>query len=338
MTAGSGAIPGASRIGYHASHEQFAPGQLLEWTRRAETAGFGAAMCSDHLMPWGEAQGQSGFAWSWLGAALQATGLSFGVVNAPVARYHPVIIAHAAATLAAMYPGRFWLAVGSGERLNEHVTGEPWPAKTDRNERLLEAATIIRALWRGERVTHHGRYFRVDDAQLYTLPPEPPPLVGAAISAETAGWLGGWADALLTVSQPRDTLQRVIDAFREGGGDAKPLLLQAKHSYATSGEGALHGAHEQWRFNVLGGLVSANLALPEQFDAASAFVRPEDVSGPVRVSADLERHAAWLQEDVAMGFERIYVHNVNREQERFIDAFGERVLPALGDAGTGGDA
>lgn len=325
-------------IGYHASHEQFPPGRLLELARRAESAGFGAAMCSDHLMPWGEAQGESGFAWSWLGAALQATRLSFGVVTAPVDRYHPVTIAHAAATLAAMYPGRFWIAVGSGERVNEHVTGRPWPAKEERNARLLEAVGILRALWRGETVTHRGRWFAVDEARLYTLPETPPLLVAAAIGPRTAAWAADWAEALVTVSQPAGAHLRTADAFRDAGGDGKPVLLQAKHAWAPDGAEALRGAHEQWRGNVLGGRVLANLALPEAFDEAAAFVRPEDVAEAVRVSSDLERHLAWLREDLDAGFDRVYLHDVGPEQERTIDAFGEHVLPALADPAAEGDA
>src|SRR5690606_28228959 len=170
--------------GYHASHEQFPPSALLDYVQRAEAAGFSAAMCSDHFMPWSETQAESGFAWSWLGAALQATQLPFGVVCAPGYRYHPAIIAQAAATLAEMYRDRFWIAVGSGERLNEHITGEAWPPKAERNARLRECADIMRALWAGETVTHRG-LVHVEEAKLYSLPERPPLLVGAALSEET---------------------------------------------------------------------------------------------------------------------------------------------------------
>ena len=159
-------------------------------------------MCSDHFAPWSTRQGESGFAWSWLGAALQATSLSFGVVSAPGQRYHPAIIAQAAATLAQMYPGRFWMALGSGEALNEHITGERWPEKPVRNARLRECVDVMRALFAGETVTHRG-LVRVDRARLWTLPETPPPLIGAAVSAATAAWVGGWADGLVTINQPR---------------------------------------------------------------------------------------------------------------------------------------
>ena len=151
-------------IGFHASHEQASPSELLHAVRAAEAAGFACAMCSDHFSPWSERQGESGFAWSWLGAALQATSLPFGVVNAPGQRYHPAVIAQAAATLCELFPGRFWLALGTGEFSNEHITGEPWPDKRTRNARLAECVAVIRALLAGEVVDHDG-LVRVDRAR-----------------------------------------------------------------------------------------------------------------------------------------------------------------------------
>lgn len=313
-------------IGYHASHEQYPPGELLRHVQHAERAGFHAAMCSDHFHPWTSQQGESGFAWSWLGAALQATSLSFGVVNAPGYRYHPAIIAQAAATLASMYPRRFWVAIGSGEWLNEHITGDRWPAKEERNHRLRECADVMRALWAGETVTHDG-LVAVEDARLYTLPPEPPLLVGAALTPATAEWLGGWADALVTTGQPRDTLQRIIDAFRHGGGDGKPMFLQVQMSYADSEEEAWNDALHQWGSLMAGSGVLANLRNPSEFEEIGRFIRREDLVGRVRIARDIDQHVEWLHEDAALGFERIYLHSVSRDQQRFIDDFGEHVLP-----------
>ena len=164
------------KIGYHASHEQFKPSTLLTYVQRAQQAGFTAASSSDHFHPWSNRQGESGFAWSWLGAALQATSLSFGVVNAPGQRYHPAIIALAAATLAEMFPQRFWIAVGTGQFLNEHITGEKWPAKAARNARLNECVESMRALWKSETVTHKG-LVTVEEATLYSRPVVPAPVV-----------------------------------------------------------------------------------------------------------------------------------------------------------------
>jgi probable non-F420 flavinoid oxidoreductase len=315
-------------IGIHCSHEQIPPRELLTAVRRAEQAGFEAAMSSDHFSPWSERQGESGFAWSFLGAALEATGLPFGVVNAPGQRYHPAIVAQAAASLCQMYPGRLWVALGTGEASNEHITGERWPSKAERNARLRECVDVIRALFAGEIVDHHGRVV-VDRARLWTLPPEPPPLIGAAVSAETAAWVGEWADGLVTVNQPREQLERVIAAFRDGGGEGDRLAVQVHLSWAPDEDSALEIAHDQWRTNVFAPPLCWDLATVEQFDIAAQHVSPEAMRDTVVVSSDLTRHVEVLHELAELGFEEIYLHHVGRDQERFIDAFGEHVLPEL---------
>src|SRR5215217_6888523 len=185
-------------IGYHASHEQFAPSVLLRLVVAAEEAGFDCAKSSDHFHPWSERQGESGFAWSWLGAAMQATKFGIGIISAPGYRYHPAILAQAAATIGEMYPDRLWLALGSGEAINEAITGEPWPEKAERNARLRECVDIMRALLAGETVTHRGRVTSIE-TKLYSRPISSLPLFGAAVTAETAAFCGGWADGLLTV-------------------------------------------------------------------------------------------------------------------------------------------
>jgi coenzyme F420-dependent glucose-6-phosphate dehydrogenase len=314
------------RIGYHASHEQYPPSELLALVEVAAAAGFEAAMCSDHFQPWSERQGNSGYAWSWLGAAMASTDLTFGTVTAPGQRYHPAIVAQAAATLAELFPGRFWLSLGSGEAMNEAMTGGAFPAKDQRNARLRESVDVIRALLAGETVTHRG-LVTVEEARLWSLPPVPPPLYGAAITPETARWVGGWADGLITVGRPREVMREVVDAFREGAGEAKPMLLQAQHSWADSDEEALANAHDQWRTNIFESRVLGELRSPASFDAAASLVPPEAVDGPVRVSSDVGRHAAWIEEDLAMGFERVYLHNVGRNQDAFITTFGREVLP-----------
>ena len=316
------------RIGFHASHEQFAPSELLRLVALAERAGFDCAMSSDHFRPWGMAQGQSGFAWSWLGAALQATRLPLGVISAPGYRYHPAILAQGAATLAEMFPDRLWLALGSGQRLNEDLTGVAWPDKAERNEHLRECADIIRALLRGETVTHRGRITLVN-GKLYSLPKEPPLLLGAAVTEATAEFVGGWADGLLTVSGKPDAVKRLVEAFRRGGGEGKPMLMQIGLNWAASEEEALQGAHEQWRTNVLGGEVNWELRSPEDFDTATRFVRPEDMRESVLISSDLGQHAAWLAQYVELGFSELQLHQVGRNQEEFIEAFGAKVIPQL---------
>ena len=313
-------------IGYHASHEQFPPSQLLRLVRHAGDAGFNAAMCSDHITTWSRAQGESGFAWSWLGAAMHATDLTFGVVNAPGQRYHPAIIAQAVATLNEMFPRRFWIAAGSGQALNEHVTGEPWPAKDLRNERLKESVEVMRALWRGETVTHRG-LVTVEDCRVYSLPEIEPTVVGAAITAPTARWLAPWVDGLITVSHPTEKLKGVIGAFRDNGGAEKPVYVQAKHQWAETDDAARQMAYEQWRTNVFASMVTSEFNVPEQFDKAAAFVRPEDVEEKVCVSSDPGVHVDRIRGLFEAGADAVYVHQVGTNQEAFVDTFGERVLP-----------
>ena len=314
-------------IGFHASHEQVHPSALLDAVVLAEQAGFGAAMCSDHIAPWSERQGHSAFAWSWLGAALQATDLSFGVVNAPGQRYHPAIIAQAIATLSAMYEGRFWVALGSGEAANEHVTGGVWPRKDVRNQRLRECVDIIRALLAGEEVSHDG-LVTVDRARVWTLPEVQPSLIAAAVTPQTAAWAAEWADGLATVAQPHDALRRVIEAYRGNGGTGR-LVLQTHVSWAPTDDEALAIAFDQWRSNTFAGAVSWELATVEAFDEASKYVRPDDVAKGVLVSSDPEVHADAIRAYLDLGFDDVYVHHVGQEQTGFIETYGDKVLGQL---------
>lgn len=271
-------------------------------------------------------QGQSGFAWSWLGAALGSTGLTFGTVNAPGQRYNPVIIAQAIATLSQMFEGRLWVAFGSGQFINEHITGTGWPSKDARNARLLENVRIIRALLAGETVEHHGE-FTVSEAKLYSLPSAQPMLLGAAITPETAALAASWADGLITVYQPGGKMEQVLGAFRSDGGAGKPVYLQAQHSFAETHQEALDGAFREWKHSVLSSPVLTDLRTPEQIDDASSMARPEDIGARVRVSPDPGEHLAWVREYEALGFDAVYVHNVSRTQRAFIDAFGRHVVP-----------
>ena len=314
-------------IGFHCSHEQVAPARLLRDVRHAEQAGFTAAMSSDHLSPWSARQGESGFAWSFLGAALATTSLPFGVVNAPGQRYHPAIVAQAIATLSSMFPQRFWAALGSGEASNERVTGAEWPRKEVRDERLVECVDVIRRLLAGEEVSHDG-LVTVNRARLWTLPDEVPPLIGPAVTPETAARHAAWADGLVTVNQPADTLRRVLDAYRDAGGRGA-ARLQVHLSWAPTDEEALAIAHDQWRSNVHGPPVSWDTETVEAFDTMAETVTPAQVAEVVRVSADPAQHAAWIQEYVEQGWDEVYLHHVGQEQEAFIDTFGGHVLPQL---------
>jgi coenzyme F420-dependent glucose-6-phosphate dehydrogenase len=313
-------------IGYHFSHEQFSPKTLLSLISSVEKAGFDSALCSDHFYPWSEKQGQSGFTWSWLGAAMQKSNLSFGTVNAPGQRYHPAIIAQAAATLSEMFPGKFWFAVGSGQLMNEGITGEPWPVKEIRNERLLECVRIMKAMWDGETVTHYG-HVTVEKAKLYTLPDKPPKLFGAALTPETAEWIGSWGDGLITASKPVDKLKEVIQAFRDGGGKNKPAYLKIQLSYDKDEDIAFKGAWEQWRSNVISTAVQAELRMPQQFDETSEAVSPEFFRKQVLISTDKKEFISKFREYEKLGFDRLYLHNVNTQQENFINFFSSEVLP-----------
>jgi probable non-F420 flavinoid oxidoreductase len=316
------------RIGFHASHEQFTPSRLLALAVRAGRAGFAAAMCSDHFAPFSMRQGQSGFAWSWLGAALQATELSFGTVSAPGYRYHPAVLAQAMATLAELFPERCWFALGSGELINERMTGADWPPMDERRARLHRSALHIKALLRGEVVSSADEPV-LRDARLYTLPQRPPDIFGAAVSPESAALVAGWADGLITVNQSPERLAEVVRAFRTNGGAGKPMFLQVHVAWAPTEAEALAQAHDQWRSNIVVGPGLWDATAPEHLDATTADVRPEDLRAAVRISADLVQHRAWLEADRALGFDAVYLHEVGTNQERFIDVFGEKVLTSF---------
>jgi probable non-F420 flavinoid oxidoreductase len=316
-----------TRFAWHASHEQAPPDALLAAAQHAEQVGFDAAMSSDHFSPWSERQGQSAFAWSWLGAALQGTSLPFGVVNSPGQRYHPAIIAQAIGTLGAMFPGRFWAALGTGEASNEHITGAAWPPKDVRNARLRECVDVIRALLAGEEVSHDG-LVTVDRARIWTLPEQQPALIAPAVTAATAARHAEWADGLVTINQPHETLRELVDAYRDAGGQGT-LAIQVHVSWDPDPDRAVAIAHDQRRSNVFPPPLCWDLDTTRAFDQASAHVGPEAVGEVVRISSDLAQHAAWIAEYVELGFDQVYLHHVPQEQTAFLDAFGEHVLPQL---------
>jgi coenzyme F420-dependent glucose-6-phosphate dehydrogenase len=312
-------------IGIHASHEQLAPSGALGLARRAQTAGFQAAMCSDHFHPWLTAQGHGGFAWSWLGAALASTSLSFGTVCAPGQRYHPAIIAQATATLAEMFPGRIWLAIGSGENLNEHITGDPWPDKLTRNARLRESADVMRALWKGETVDYVG-FVKVKKAKLYTLPPEPPLLLGAALSTQTAEWLGTWADGLIIAGKDVQQIRAQIAAFRGSAGSRKPVFHQLAISYAATDDAALEQARAAWPHCVLDSSSLADLETTADFDRAARNADAEVLKQRLSISSSFEEHLQLIRAIAECGVDRIYLHSLGRNVELFWLDFSARLL------------
>lgn len=315
-------------FGFHASHEQIAPSQLLRDVIHAEQAGFGAAMSSDHFMPWSQRQGHSGFTLSWLGAALASTSFSIGSVNAPGQRYHPAVVAQATATLAEMFPGRYWTALGAGQAMNEHITGDRWPDQETRRRRLEESADVIRRLHRGETVSHSG-LVEVDTAYLYDRPAEPIPLYAACITPESAQRAARWAEGMITLNQPGGAQDDVLKAYRDAGGRG-PAMLQIHLSWAPTRREAEDIAYDQWRSNVFGPPLDQDLPTPEHFDAAAEEVSLPKVLEAVWASESAQQHAEWIAGAAERGFERIYLHHVGQEQSPFIETFGEHVLPALG--------
>ncbi|WP_205509946.1 TIGR03885 family FMN-dependent LLM class oxidoreductase [Longitalea arenae] len=310
------------RIIYHASHEQFAPSHLLQLARAAAAAGFDAIHSSDHFHPWSRRQGHSGFSFAWLGAAMQAVELPFSVVCAPGQRYHPAILAQAIATLAEMFPNRLSVELGSGEALNEKITGLPWPPKEQRNERLLECATIIRRLLAGEEVSHQG-YVTVNEAKLYSRPQTAPLLFCAAISSETACWCGSWADGLLTTANSSEEAFEKQTAFAKGGGAGKPWLIQFSFSYHPLAQVAADEAYDQWRTNILGTDERADLCKPEHFEKAAAGITKEQVIEKIPVFTSMKDLFERIETLQATGATGIILHNVNRQHELFIKDFGQ---------------
>lgn len=319
-----------TRFTYHASQEQFTPSDLLSLVERAEQAGFDGAFTSDHAHPWSESQGQSGFAWSWLGAAMaRTTRLTFGAITVPGGwRYSPAVLAQAVGTLGQMFPGRLpWIALGSGQFLNEHITGEAWPDKATRNARLQEGALIMRALLVGETVTHRGAV-TVADAKIWSRPIEPTRLMGAATTPETSAWLADWADGLLTVNPDLAKLTAIVDAFRDRAGN-KPVHLKVDIAWAPTVQEARHEAHAQWRFNALGGAVNWDIRTPADFDCATRFIRPDDMDRCVLIVSDPAALADFLAARIALGVDSINIHNVGCNQDAFLDMAAETLIPAL---------
>ena len=312
-----------AELGYSLSCEEHPPNDLVRNARLAEEAGFTFALISDHYHPWVDAQGHSPFVWSVIGGIAQATErLRLGTgVTCPMIRIHPAIIAQAAATSAAMMPGRFFLGVGSGENLNEHILGDRWPAADQRLGMLEEAVEVIRLLWQGGSQTHRGKYYTVENARIYTLPDEPPPIAVAASqpnAAEVAGRLG---DAFVGVSPQAE----LVEKFEQSGGAGKPRYGQVHVCWATSEEDAKRTAYEIWPNAGLKGPLSQELALPDHFEQASQMVTPEDVAESTVLGPDPAPYHEKIREYLDAGYDHVYIHQVGPDQEGFI-RFAEREL------------
>ena len=311
-------------LGYTLSSEEHRPNELVRFARRAEEAGFGYALVSDHFHPWVSSQGQSPFVWGTIGGIAQATErLRVGTgVTCPTIRMHPAIVAHAAATAAAMMPGRFFLGLGSGENLNEHVVGARWPAGDERLEMLEEAIEVIRLLWQGGQQTHRGKHYTVEDTRIYTLPDEPPPILVAAAKPGAAE-LAARNDGFIGVAPQAELIER----FEQAGGAGKPKYGQVHVCWAESEEEAKRTAFEVWPNAAIKGELTQELPNPEHFEQAAQMVTPDDVAEAVPCGPNPEPIVEMIRQYAEAGYEHVYVHQIGRDQEGFL-RFAERELLA----------
>lgn len=314
-------------IGYAAALEQFHPTELLHYCKLAEECGFRGVMAADHFQPWVPQQGHNAFVYSWMGALGATTSHHFGPgVTCPSFRYHPAVIAQAAATLQAMFPGRFWLGLGSGEALNEHVVGGVWPEPLTRMEMLIESVEIIQKLLQGKKTRYRGTYFTMESVRLYTLPNTPPPIYIAATGPQTLKFAGRTCDGLITPAANHAKLRTILENFDQGAREAGrdpatlPRLLQIHLSWAESYDEALNNALTEWPNGGMN-FPKQDIRSPEDFAAMAQLVRPENFKGRVLISSSLDEHRDHLRGFIDLGFDEIYVHNVGRNQEAFLNAF-----------------
>ena len=310
-------------LGYTLSSEEHAPDALIGHARRAEEVGFSFALISDHFHPWLETQGQSAFVWAVLGGIARETeALRVGTgVTCPLLRLHPAIVAHASATAAAMFGPRFFLGVGTGERLNEHVLGDRWPPAGERLDMLADAVDIIRALWSGNEVTRDGAYFSVEQARLYTRPHEPPELLMAAGGSQAGRLAARVADGLISVAPEA----AVVRAFDEAGGKARPRYGQLHCCWAERHEQALETALRVWPTNAIPGVLNAELATPAQFEATGSMVTPDLLQEQLPLGPDPEPYLERIRTYAEAGFDHVYLHQIGPDQEGFF-RFSEREL------------
>ncbi len=324
-----------AKIGYAAMLEQFGPQEVTGYSVLAERNGFSGTMAADHYQPWVPAQGQAAFVWSVLTAIGERTTGDLGPgVTCPSFRMHPAIVAQASATLAAMYPGRHWLGLGSGEALNEHIVGGYWPETPERIARMFEAIEIIRKLFSGRDVKHEGKFYKLETTRLWTLPEQTPPIYIATAGPITAKKTGMLADGLITVGAPEQKIEMIFEKCREGCREAGSdparfrFILQLHLSWAETDEEALRNAMDEWPN---GGMKfpKQDIRSPFDFEQMAKLVRPEDFKGRMLISSDPEAHRREIQKFLDMGFDQVYLHNVGRNQAQWIEVFGREVLPAL---------
>lgn len=327
------------QIGYAAMLEQFHPTEVLDFSAYAEQHGFSGVMAADHFQPWVPQQGQSAFVWNVLSALGQVTTGDLGPgVTAPTFRWHPAMVAQASATLAAMYPGRHWLGLGSGEALNEHIVAGYWPEGPERLNRMFEAIEVIKKLFAGslagKDVKHAGEFFKLESTRLWTMPEQPPEIYVATAGPVTARRAGKTVDGLITVGAPLEKIEMLFGKFEQGVRESGrepaglPKILQLHLSWAATDQEALDNAMVEWPN---GGMKfpKGDIRSPFEFEQMAKLVRPADFEGRMVISSDPDVHRASIQRFADLGFDRIYLHNVGRNQREWIEVFGREVLPQL---------
>jgi G6PDH family F420-dependent oxidoreductase len=315
-------------IGYTMMTEQAGPRELVDHVLNAERAGFDFSVTSDHYFPWLDSQGHAPYAWSVLGAAAQATTRIplMTYVTCPTTRYHPAVVAQKAATMQLLSEGRFRLGLGSGENLNEHVVGQGWPTANVRLEMLAEAVQIIRALFTGENVNHHGSYFDVENAKLWDLPGTPPP-IGVAVSGKQSCGIAGRLGDLMIATEPGGEL---IEGFERHGGAGKPKVGQVPVCFDTDREAAIARAHDQFRWFGGGWKVNAELPGTDGFAGATRFVRPQDVAASIPCGDDIETFVEAVRPYVEAGFTQVALVQVGGDQQKpYLEWAERKLLPAL---------
>lgn len=312
-----------SKVGYYLSTEEYSPGELVEQAQLAEKAGFEALWISDHFHPWNNAQGQSPFVWSVLGALSQRTHLPIVVaVTCPIMRIHPVIIAQAASTTSVMLGGRFTLGVGTGENLNEHVVAQRWPGATVRLEMLEEAVELMRELWTGQQVTWQGTYFRVDRARIYTRLEQPPPIYVSGFGAKSTQLAGRIGDGYIQTSPNADMAQQFKTA-----SNGKPAVMGTKVCWAPTQGQAVELAHRLWATSGVPGELSQELPTPAHFEQAATLVTPEQTAAALPCGPDPEPIIQQLEDGFSAGFDEVYVTNIGPHWREMIAVMEADVLP-----------
>jgi coenzyme F420-dependent glucose-6-phosphate dehydrogenase len=319
-------------LGYALSSEEHTPLDMVRWAERAEQVGFGFALISDHYHPWIDRQGHSGFVWGLIGAISQRTEkLVLGTgVTCPMIRTHPAIIAQAAATAACLMPGRFFLGVGTGENLNEHILGDKWPPAPTRLEMLEESIEVMRLLWQGGQQSHEGDYYVVENARVYDLPDEPIDVMIAASGENAAQLAGRVGDGLIGTSAEGKT----IGAFDKAGGKGKPRYGQVTVCWAETNKAAIKTALEWWPTAAIGGQLSQELALPSFFEAASENVTEDQIGEAIVCGPDAGPVRDKIAEYEKAGYTHVYLHQIGPDQEGFFRFAEQELLRSRAGAGT----